>query len=135
MRSLTLSLVAAAGLMIIAQPRAASAQVVTDRGEYPAPGYTTGNAWSGYAPSSTWQGYRPGTSWTGYRAPSVSAGQLARTVTPGASAPRPVQTLPPTGGNSVAARPTGLFAVAPAFYQEFGSGRNLFLHKPWLPNK
>jgi len=159
MRRAILSLVVAAGTGLLAQPQRASAQVYVppNQGGYAPPGYTTGEAWRGYAPVSPWQNYWPGTSWSGYAPPVVTtAPQPATTYVP--TVPPAVVTTPPAATTTAPPRATiryysqgyanGPYAQAPAtpgratrlatppaFYREFGSGRNLFLHKPWLPNQ
>ena len=73
MRRAILSLVVAAGLGLLAEPRNAAAQVyVPNQGGYVPPGYTTGNAWGGYSAVNPWQNYYPGTSWTGYVPPAAT---------------------------------------------------------------
>jgi|GEM_PF-2400620 len=69
-------------------------------------------AWNGYAPATGWRTYNPGASWRGY--------------TPGAVVPR--ATVPRQSTTSAPTR------FRPAHYREYGSGRNVFMHKPWLPN-
>jgi len=150
MRRAILSLVVAAGLGLLAEPRNAAAQVyVPNQGGYVPPGYTTGNAWGGYPAVNPWQNYYPGTSWTGYVPPAATVPPrpatvvvrppappvVATTVTPPARyysqeyAINPYAQAPATPG-----RATRL-ATAPAYYREFGTGRNVFMHKPWLPNQ
>jgi hypothetical protein len=156
MRRAILSLVVAAVLGLLAQPRDAAAQVyLPNQGGYVPPGYTSGNGWGGYPGVNPWQNYYPGTSWTVYappvatvppqpaqvvvqppaspviqRAPVVTA-MVAPTLRyyPTEYANNPYAQAPATPG-----RATRL-ATQPAFYREFGSGRNVFLHKPWLPNQ
>jgi hypothetical protein len=145
MRRTILSLVVALCLSLVAGLGTATAQVVPERGWYPPQGYTTGNAWRGYSPVSPWQGYWPGRSWTGYRPPRVQA------TPPVVTAPSLAGTTPSLGVITAlpgvryyysapgyvysTPRPTGRMATPPAFYREFGTGRNLFMHKPWLPNQ
>ncbi|SIN85748.1 hypothetical protein SAMN05444166_1296 [Singulisphaera sp. GP187] len=98
-------------------------------------GYAPGYGWSGYspnvytppvsaqpAPKSTWRGDSLATARSG-----ANAGVVRRFDRPGVvSQPRPA-----ARANST--RTTKDFK--PAHYREFGTGRNVFMHKPWLPNQ
>jgi hypothetical protein len=78
---------------------------------YAAPAPTSGG-WDGYTPNA-WYGYNPGQAWRGY-APAVTAA-------PAAPAPATTPSITPHYGRMGHA------------YREFGSGRGIPLHKPWLP--
>jgi len=84
----------------------------------PAPVPRPNTTWSGYAPATAWQGYQPGAAWQGY-APG-------RVVTGYATVPGRVIVTP---------RSATTTQFNPSTYREFGTGRNLFLHKPWLPGQ
>ncbi|WP_435016515.1 hypothetical protein TA3x_004082 [Tundrisphaera sp. TA3] len=123
----TLILVAAVGLSGIAS-NSANAQGNGSGWQGYAPGYTWGTyaapnytvvtpapaprpavGWQGYQPAQAWQGYQPAQAWQGYQpGQAVRRAPAARSY----SAPR-----------------------APAHHREFGTGRNVFHHKPWLPGQ
>ena len=67
----------------------------------------TANAWQGYAPATAWQGYAPQAAWQGYTPGSYN---------PAAVRPAPTRHSPISSRN-----------------REYGTGRNVHMHKPWLP--
>lgn len=114
------------------------------------PRYNTGYApgWSGYAPGygwrtynpnvyappvaavpppgSAWSGYAPATPWRGYNPPVAG-----RPSNPGVVVQRPAVPLQPTLAPRSTPSASGFRAST---YREYGTGRNMFMHKPWLPN-
>jgi len=147
MRKTILSLVIAStvGAFISSFAPTARAQVPGQPGAgYGPGGYAPGQAWRYYPPGTIWEGYSPGTAWRGYAPPVVTTTPRPTPpvgtvyVSPTQPAQRyiyPQVTYVPQG--TVAARPStsSRLAVPPAYYREFGTGRNVFMHKPWLPNQ
>ncbi|MFO0890748.1 MAG: hypothetical protein U0790_16585 [Isosphaeraceae bacterium] len=152
MRTTILSLVIAStiGTLSFLAP-SVHAQVPAQPGAVYGPeGYVSGEAWRVYPPGSVWQGYAPGTAWRGYAPPAVTAVPPAPA---GVIYPPPAfATVPAPVAAGTVYQPATVYtplvrtvpsqpvratqrAVAPAYYREFGTGRNVFMHKPWLPNQ
>ena len=70
---------------------------------------SVGTGWQGYAPATAWQAYQPQAAWTGY-APQYGWGTARQ-----------------------AAQPRAGKAPISSRNREFGTGRNVAMHKPWLP--
>lgn len=140
MRRTTLSLVVASILGCFSLSAPAWAQAPGQPGVVYGPdGYVPGEAWRYYPPGSVWQGYSPGTPWRGYAPPAAPpAGTVYQppvaTTTPPVAVPGlvypQVRYVPQTRAVTTSRR-----TVQPAYYREFGTGRNIFMHKPWLPNQ
>jgi hypothetical protein len=97
-----------------AQPAAPAATAQPPIYYYP----TNSGGWQGYAPATAWRYYDPAFGWREYipgtaLAPSaVAAAPAARPVIRASNAGRPISST----------------------NREFGTGRNVHMHKPWLPN-
>jgi hypothetical protein len=103
---------------------------------YPWGGYMPTQPWGGYGPGtvlppgSAWAGYAPATVWRGY-VPVSPASPVVGTVAPrSVSAPVVTRSVQRDGWANYSIRQT-----TPAHYREFGSGRNVYMHKPWLPGQ
>lgn len=68
----------------------------------------SGTAWQGYTPGTAWQPYAPTTAWQGYTPAAPRAGRA------------------PSG--TMSSRPLS------SANRDHGSGRNVHMHKPWLPS-
>jgi hypothetical protein len=148
MRRTILSVVVAAGCSLALGARSASAQTYVPGGSVPPGGYPPGGPWRGYPPVSPWEGYRPGLPWAGYNPPPATPAVPPTVVTQPVSPPPVVsrraapapgvvtRTQPATSTTWRGFRLTNWGRpVTPSQYREFGSGRNVFLFKPWLPNQ
>ncbi|MBX6312491.1 MAG: hypothetical protein IRY99_06165, partial [Isosphaeraceae bacterium] len=79
------------------------------------PAAPRGAGWRGYTGSgAAWRGYTVGSAW--------------RTYTPPPSAPANFLT------GQAGVYSSRVAAIPPSLYREFGTGRPVPLHKPWLPN-
>lgn len=102
-------------------------------------GYAPGSGWSGYspnvypapvavqpAPKPSWRVAAPAPAWSGYN--PRSTWQSSR---PGVI----LQGRPAANASAPASATRSRKDFKPAHYREFGTGRNVFMHKPWLPNQ
>ncbi|MDR3621075.1 MAG: hypothetical protein P4L85_17115 [Paludisphaera borealis] len=98
-----------------AQPAAAAPAAAVQPPVYYYP--TNPSGWQGYAPATAWRYYDPAAGWRDYTpgtaaAPSAVAAAPARPIFRASNAGRPISST----------------------NREFGTGRNVHMHKPWLPN-